>query len=619
MTMLEHAGPGRVAFAVLGLLSGLSCGPIPPKQKQPLTQQRPLTPFLEAAAYPNSDVVLVLATMQQITASHREWEGYEYFGRLAREQPARAAFFRALQAAMQARVANDVPLLRRVAWIEDAIRKLDEGAAADPVLGRLARGLVFAELPARFGKARQAIDDLEASRARGPELPLGLNRGIYRGMAAAFRTLGDERRAREMLARAGLESLDDPRTPRVLGDISVDGERGFRFAAKRLVKEAEGVYVAEGYDFSNLAFIVGPRFVVAIDAGTTEETAREAVSALRQVTQAPIKYVVLTHGHWDHVGGLAAVREPGSTVVARVGFEEELARSRNYHPPFQYFFGTGTMKLDVKPDRLIAAPEPLSDGGIDLVLIPAKSGETDDALFVQDKKHDLVFVGDAFMPYVGAPFVAEGSPEGFLGAISMVLDLHPLRLVHGHPPLTSLFTVAAMPGLRDAMSALYERGLASARTARPLAELLHENFIPDSLRGAPAAAQPYLIVRDTFLQRLYTEHGGYWQSNGEGMDAFTRGEWAAALDVLGGESDAAFVRAATRLESRGDAALALQIAELGLVRYPSSVALQRCRARALTTLRDIYSQTNPFRFIVYSEWAGRGMGPVTPADATPAH
>src|SRR4029077_18304914 len=97
---------------------------------------------------------------------------------------------------------------------------------------------------------------------------------------------------------------------------------------------------AEGYDFANLAFIVAPgspTFVVAIDAGTTEESARDAVAALRRVTQAPIKYVILTHGHWDHVGGIAAVREPGSTVIARAGFAEELARSRSYHPPFQYF------------------------------------------------------------------------------------------------------------------------------------------------------------------------------------------------------------------------------------------------------------------------------------------
>jgi hypothetical protein len=54
----------------------------------------------------------------------------------------------------------------------------------------------------------------------------------------------------------------------------------------------------------------------------------------------------------------------------------------------------------------------------------------------------------------------------------------------------------------------------------------------------------------------------------------------------------------------------LQIAELGLARHPASAALQQTRERALTTLRDIYSQTNPFRFIVYSELAGRGLAPV---------
>jgi glyoxylase-like metal-dependent hydrolase (beta-lactamase superfamily II) len=600
--------PLAATLAVTSLLA--SCASVPPPAKATVTEQRPLASLLEAAAYPNSDTVVILTTMQQLLARHREWEGYEYFGRLAATQPARAPLFRALQATMQARVANQVPLLERIAWVKDAIRKLDEGVAADPVLGRFARGLVLAELPPRFDKAHAAIDDLESSLAHGAQLPFGFERGTYRALAVAYRTLGDAPHSQEMLARAGLDSLDDPTTPRVLGNLSVDAARGFRFGEKRLVREAEGVYVAEGYDFSNLVFFVSPQMVVAVDAGTTEETAREAVAALRQVTRAPIKYLILTHGHWDHVGGLGAVREPGTTVIARAGFAEELARSRSYHPPFQYFFGTGTMNLDVKPDRLIAAPEALTEGGLDLRLIPAPSGETPDALFIQDRRHDILVVGDAFMPYLGAPFVAEGSPEGFLDAIGLVLDLHPRRLIHGHTPLTDTFTMAAMPGLRDAMGALYARSLAAARAARPLADLLHDDFLPESLRAAPAAVQPYLVARDTFVQRLYAEHAGYWQSNGDGIDTFTRGEWADALDALGGGGDAPFVRTARDLEARGDAALALQIAELGLARHPASAALSQTRQRALTTLREIYSQTNPFRFIVYSEMAGRGLDPV---------
>ncbi len=607
---------GRTTHHRLWMLIALGCLAIgtacstAPRPKAPLSQQREVESLLHLAAYPNSETVVILATMQQLLASHREWEGYEYYGGLARDQPARRALYRALQAVMQARVAGDIGLLRRVAWIDDAIQKLDEGAAADPVIGRLGRGLVLAELPGRFGKSLQAIDDLRACLDHRAELPLGVERGIYRALAAAYRTSGEPRAASEMLARSGSESFDSATDPRALSDLSVTAADGFRFGERRFVREAGDVYVAEGYDFGNLTFIVRESFVVAIDAGTTERTARAAVDELRKVTHAPIKYVILTHAHWDHVGGLAAVREPGSVVIAQQRFPEELARSHSYKPPFGYFFGSDPIALDAKPDRLIASTETLKEGDLELTLIPAPSGETDDALMVDYKRAGLLFVGDAFMPYVGAPFVAEGSPEGYLDAIATVTALGPRRLLHGHPPLTQLFTAEAMAGLRVALAELYERSVAAARTSRPLADLLHDDFVPDSLGSYPKSALPYLLLRDNFVQRVYAEHAGYWRSNGEGMDAFTRGEWAAAIDLLGNGTDAPFARAADDLTSRGDAAMALQIADIGLARYPESAALKTSRERALTMLRGRYSQMNPFRFIIYSEMAGRSLPPV---------
>ena len=611
-TCCERPRSRKWALAlVLASLAFSACGTISAKESLP-DQLRPLDALLDVAAYPNADTVVVLSTFQQLIASHREWQGYDYFGRLAREHPERRAFFEGLQGVLQARVASQVSLLERAAWVEDAIHKLDRAATADPLLGRYARGSVFAELPARFGKTRDGVDDLEACLARRAEFPVNVDRAIYRALAVAYRTLGDAARSREMLARSGVSALEGDDVPLVFGDLSVDPKRGFRFSEKRLVREAEGVYVAEGYDFGNIAFIVGHDAIVEIDAGTTESGARDAVAALRTVSQAPIKYVILTHGHWDHVGGLAAVREPGSTVIAQANFPAELARSRQYHPPFHNFFGVEASRLDVKPDRLISAPETLRVSNLELALIPGKSGETDDALYVRDVRHDILFVGDAFMPYSGAPFVPEGSPEGYLGAIAQVLELHPRRLVHGHPPLTAAFTIEAMPGLLTAFRSLYDRSLDAAHAARPLAELLHDNFIPVSLRDTPKAVLPYLIARDTFVQRLYAEHAGYWQANGDGVENFTRAEWARALDELGARSEDSFVRAADRLEQYGDSALAFRVAELGLVRYPSSAALQKSRARTLATLQQINSQMNPFRFIIYSEWSGKALAPVSP-------
>lgn len=89
-------------------------------------------------------------------------------------------------------------------------------------------------------------------------------------------------------------------------------------------------------------------------------------------------------------------------------------------------------------------------------------------------------------------------------------------------------------------------------------------------------------------------------------------EWALALDELGAKSESSFTRAAGRLEERGDSSLALRVAELGLVRYPNSAALLSSRTRSLTTQREINSQMNPFRFIIYSEWSGKSLAPVSP-------
>jgi glyoxylase-like metal-dependent hydrolase (beta-lactamase superfamily II) len=594
------------------LLSVLGCGGVP-KPLPPLTQNRDLDSFRVLAAEPNSDNLVVFMTTQQFLAGHREWDGVEYFGKLASEQPARRGLFLSLQGLMQARVAMDVPLLRRVAWVEDAIGKLDAGVAADPVLGRFARGLVFADLPDRLGKAKQAISDLQFALEHADELPTPLHRGIYRGLAAAYRATGDPARSGEMLALSGFRSLDEK--PQIMGDASVGPVEGYRFGARRMVKEADGVYVAEGYDFANISFIVGDNTVVAIDAGTSERTAREALRDLRKITQAPIRYLILTHGHWDHAGGVAALREPGTVVIAAASFPRVLARSQAAEVPFHEFFGDDKPNLAVTADRLVSAPESLAEDGVDLKLLPGPSGETEDALYVMDTRHGILFVGDAFMPYVGAPFVAEGSVEGYRNAIDFVLELHPRRLVHGHPPLTALFTIDAMPGLRDATATLYEHTLTAAKAARPLADVLHDDFLPPSLRSTPKAVAPFMALRDTFVQRLYQDHVGYWQADGTGIDHFTQGEWGRALDILAGESDGTFAHTVEELLDRGDAPMALQLANFGLTQHPASDRLRASRDKALTAMRDRFSANNPFRFIVYSQWSGGSLSPVAaPAD-----
>jgi len=594
------------SVALVGIfLAGAACSSVPRPQPA-LVQNREVEAFAQAAAWPNAEVMIAIVAAQEFIAARHERDGYEYFQRLAREQPGRPVLL-SLEGLLQARAAGEIPLLRRVAWVEEAIGKLDRGAQADPIAGRLLRGLVFAELPDRFGKARQAVADLEASLERRDSFPADLDRGIYRGLAQAFRTLGDEPRSREMLRRAGTDSLE---APAVAGNLSVGPEQGFRFTNPRLVREADGVYVAEGFDFGNIAFLVDPAGVIAIDAGTTERSARAAMKALREVTDAPVRYVILTHSHWDHIGGLAAVREAGTVVIARANFAQELSRMRSSQGTFNWFFGSQPVGLDVRVDRVVSANESLRHGGLEIRLIPVSGGETEDALFVHLPKQGLLFVGDVLMPYVGPPFLSEGSPEGYLEALAAVRSIAPRRLIHGHPPLTRFFNVDAVPGLETALRSLYDRYLPDVLRSRPVADMLHDNYLPSSLRESPKAVLPYLIVRDHFLQRLHRQKAGYWQSDGDGMEPLTSADWAALLDQVGDGSDGPFVRVAENLLARGDGPLALKVVEMGLLRHPASEGLKRARTKALSMVIERYNPVDPFRFIIYSQWAGTPLRPI---------
>jgi glyoxylase-like metal-dependent hydrolase (beta-lactamase superfamily II) len=575
----------------------------------PIVRDLELEALEEAVRWPNARVPAIVTLVGRFIATHRDQEAHAYFQERAKDR-ADQPLFLALEGFFQARVAGQVSLLRRKAWVSDAVAKLDRAVTLDPGLSRYFRGLVLAELPKSFKKAEAAVADLDWVLQNKDRFPPGLRRSVYRGLARAYTTLGRETDARSALARSGYASLD-PALPVFTTDASVSARDGFRFRPPHLVEVAPRVLVAQGYDFADIAFVQAKDGIVAIDAGTTEASARGAVTALRRVTAQPITHVILTHAHWDHIGGLPAVVAPGTRLIAQAKFADELRIVNETGVSFRYFFGSeAKLRYTVAPDRLVGARETITVGGTELVLYPVHGGETDDALLVHLPESGVLFVGDVFMPYFGAPFVAEGSPEGFFDALAVIRSLKPRLLIHGHPPLTENFTAEALPGLEVALRELHQRTLRGIADARPLVEVLHENILPASLREHPSAVVPYLVMRENFVKRIYHQRTGYWKVDGEGMEVLAPKEWAAALNLLAGERERAFVRSAQTLLRQGDLALALKLADLGLVNYPKSEALAALRGQALDRLRASNQGLNPFKFIIYSEWAGAGLAPV---------
>ena len=560
-----------------------------------------------AAGWPGADRATLVTLATVLAATDADEDGATFFAALADRQPDQA-LPQALAGYFQIRAGQDVPA---------ALARLDDAASRDLGPAQYYRGLALAGLPADSGRAEQAIADLEFVLAVRDQFPSNMMRAVYHGLAAAYAARGRD----DLAAKAAADSGLSPAPPEVRLQFNggwMNLADGFHMSSPSIAEVAPGVRVAQSYDFGDFAFVSTGDGTVAIDAGTAPDRVRAAL-ADAGLQAADVGHVILTHAHFDHAGGVSALAGPGTRVIAQAGFPAELQRQHAASFPFRYFTGNGAGfghgDADVKPDgitahQLIADVTPLSIGGTDFVLYPTTGGETSDALMVYLPASGVLLAGDVMMPYVGAPFFAEGSPDGLLETLALIAEISPRVLVHGHTVLSEVFTAQAVPGLLRALTELRDVALARIRRGQSLTELLDANLLPESLREQPAAVPPYLVIREHFVQRMFHDHTGYWQPDGQGLEPIGAASRAAALDLLAGHRPERFAEAARTLLAQRDSALALEIVTAGLTRYPDDADLARLRKQALYRLMERHQLQDPFRFLIYAELAGVELAPV---------
>ena len=577
----------------------------------PISRNRLLGSLQEAVSWPGADRNTVVTLATALVAARADAEGSRYFQDLSDRNPADPTA-QALAGFFQVRAGHDVA---------PALARLDQAATMDLGLPQYFRGLALAQLlpgagssdgglaAADTGRADQVIADLEFVLAVRDQFPVALLRAAYQSLARAYAVLGRQQQAAEALRRSGLGPAATDGPP-MFTSFSVTARDGMRLSVPGVLNPAQDVHVAQSYDFGDFAFIQTSAGVVAIDAGTSPDRVLAAMSDVG-LKDAPVSHLILTHAHPDHAGGTAAVRGPGTQVIASARFPAEADRLRHWNFPFRYFTGTSASPAsDVTPDRLISERTSVVIGDTEFVLIPVRGGETPDALMVHLPASGLLFTGDALMPYLGIPFTAEGSPEGLLETLRLIRELAPRQLIAGHTTLTENFTIETLRGLEPALTELHEFVLARIGTNMPLPHILDLGYLPALLHDHPAAVVPYLVSRDDFIARLYHQRTGYWQPDGQGLDPRSQEEMAAALDLLAGEKADAFVSAAATLAGQGDLALALEILAPGLIRHPDSSELAELRQAVLVRLMEQRQLSDPFGFLVYAELAGAELAPV---------
>jgi quinoprotein relay system zinc metallohydrolase 2 len=216
---------------------------------------------------------------------------------------------------------------------------------------------------------------------------------------------------------------------------------------------APGVYVHigqhkdfdEGYDgdIANIGFVVGSEAVAVIDSGGSYAVGMRLKEALRKITPLPVRYVINTHGHPDHVFGNAAfIGANAGTSGAQPRFigharlPQMLAvRGDAYLRNLKRQLGGGADNSallppgETVPDRLS-----LDLGGRQLELRAWPRAHTDTDLTVFDARSGTLWTGDLL--FIERTPAIDGDVQGWLAAMDALAAIPAGATVPGHGPVT---------------------------------------------------------------------------------------------------------------------------------------------------------------------------------------
>ena len=355
---------------------------------------------------------------------------------------------------------------------------------------------------------------------------------------------------------------------------------------------------------ANVYLVTTPSGNVVIDAGTSSEAAN-ARELLRAESHAPVKYIILTHGHADHIGGISLWKEAGTQIIAQRNYVELV----NYVARLEGFFAprnaaafnrpqeelgswAGNFGAKIDPTMLFDEKYELTFGGVQFELF-STPGETPDHLTVWIPAYKTAFIGDNYNGF-GEPepmsfpnlYALRGTKPrwalDWISSIDKVLALKPEILLSGHgdPIIGNAEITRRLTRFRNAIQYVHDEVVKGMNSGKDVFTLMREIKLPPSVDLSESFGKVSWSVRG-----IYDGYAGWFDMNPSTMYELPPSAVYPDLVKLAGGPEPVVRLALDKLEA-GKPVEALYLRDVVLAYDGNNRTALEARLKALDYLRE---------------------------------